>query len=110
MPSTLLTRRNAILAIGSNDLLKVAKAKPKPQPAVRQQPVEAAQEESVSLAEAVLPETPAKPAKKNAELEIGSMAWLDYCDKKYASFNRKTGTYTSHSGVARRCVVTARLQ
>lgn len=40
------------------------------------------------------------------KLQPGSAAWLDYCDSKYASFNRETGTYVSYKGVARRCLVT----
>jgi hypothetical protein len=91
---------------------QVAKVKPKAnaKPARTEKPVEPAQEESVSLAEAVLPETTPPPPRRKPKLEAGSVAWLDYCDKKYASFNRRTGTYTSHSGVERKCVVSARLQ
>lgn len=36
----------------------------------------------------------------------GSQAWNDYCDRKYASFDRSTGTYKSNSGKRRRCTVT----
>jgi len=45
----------------------------------------------------------AKP--KPAVLIAGSPDWNDYCSKKYVSFNAKTGTYTSKTGVERRCVV-----
>ena len=34
----------------------------------------------------------------------GSDAWNAYCAKKYASFDAKTGTYTSRSGKQRPCV------
>ena len=44
-------------------------------------------------------------AEPIAKLEPGSDAWNDYCDKKYSSFNRETGTYTSFTGKERRCVV-----
>jgi hypothetical protein len=44
---------------------------------------------------------PAKPVK----LEPGSPAWNEYCNKKYTSFNAKTGTYTSRTGVERKCLV-----
>ncbi|MFO1033966.1 MAG: BA14K family protein [Hyphomicrobiales bacterium] len=37
----------------------------------------------------------------------GSAAWLDYCDRKYASFDRSTGTYQSYNGVQRKCKVTS---
>jgi BA14K-like protein len=39
------------------------------------------------------------------KLQPGSEAWNNYCTNKYASFNTKTGTYTSKTGVARKCVV-----
>ena len=38
------------------------------------------------------------------KLVAGSEAWKDYCDKKYNSFNRTTGMYTSKSGKLRPCV------
>ncbi len=40
------------------------------------------------------------------KLVPGSAAWLDYCDRKYASFNRDTGTYKSYKGIERKCLVT----
>jgi hypothetical protein len=111
---------------------QVAKRKPKPKAATAETPVEPAQEDSVSLAEAILPDEPPPPSRKkkkkkpeegvivlpdtppppkrNQKLTEGSLAWLDYCDRKYASFNRATGTYTSHSGVERKCLVTANFQ
>jgi hypothetical protein len=87
---------------------QVAKAKPKPKPIVEVQAkaVEAAAAE-VDVAAAVVN---AKPARKKAKPEEGSVAWLDYCEKKYASFNRKKGTYISRSGVERKCLVTSRSQ
>jgi BA14K-like protein len=39
------------------------------------------------------------------KLQPGSEAWNNYCTNKYASFNTETGTYTSKTGVARKCVV-----
>ena len=36
----------------------------------------------------------------------GSEAWNEYCAAKYVSFNPDTGTYNSHTGKERRCVVT----
>jgi BA14K-like protein len=46
-----------------------------------------------------------KPAAKE-EMTPGSDEWNTYCDNKYASFNKETGTYTSFTGKDRRCVVT----
>ena len=52
---------------------------------------------------------PAKPAPTKTaiqkKLQPGSEAWNNYCTTKYASYNVKTGTYTSKTGVARKCVV-----
>jgi hypothetical protein len=45
-------------------------------------------------------------AKPKVELEPGSEAWNEYCAAKYKSFNPDTGTYNSHTGKERRCVVT----
>ncbi len=85
---------------------KVAKAKAKPKPAEAIEP--APTEESVSLAEVDLNNDPAQPTtSKKARLKVGSVAWLDYCEKKYASFNRETGTYRSYTGVERKCLVTS---
>jgi hypothetical protein len=36
----------------------------------------------------------------------GSEAWKNYCDKKYTSFDRKTGMYKSLTGKVRPCLVT----
>jgi hypothetical protein len=40
-------------------------------------------------------------------LEPGSAEWNDYCQKKYVSFDVSKGTYTSKTGVERKCLVTA---
>jgi BA14K-like protein len=40
-----------------------------------------------------------------AKLVPGSDAWNNYCTNKYSSFNVNTGTYTSKTGVTRKCVV-----
>jgi BA14K-like protein len=52
---------------------------------------------------------PAEPqtttASAKLKLEPGSENWNTYCANKYTSFNAKTGTYTSRSGVERKCVV-----
>jgi BA14K-like protein len=52
------------------------------------------------------PETIAEKPAKQVELVEGSDEWNAYCDSKYASFNKETGTYMSHTGKERRCIVT----
>ncbi len=108
-------------------------AKPKPVAAVKPEPIAEEQlpEPAVIVAPDIAP--PVKPAKQASQpeepkkktllarffkrkitpeaiepgkLTPGSAAWLDYCDKKYASFNRDTGTYQSYKGVERKCLVT----
>ena len=84
--------------------LQVATAKlPKPAAKKQSKPGKAIAAEVEVAAVAVAPQ----PARKKPKLDEGSVAWLDYCDKKYASFNRKTGTYKSRSGVDRKCLVTS---
>ena len=50
--------------------------------------------------------TPATNLAKT-KLEVGSGDWNTFCANKYTSFNVKTGTYTSHTGVERKCVISA---
>lgn len=84
-----------------------AKPKPKPQPvAAQEEAVEAAPEAVDISAAAVSPPL----AQKKQKLVVGSVAWLDYCDRKYASFDRGKGTYRSFSGIERKCRVTANSQ
>ncbi len=53
------------------------------------------------------PDVPdAAPVGKAGKPAPGTSAWLDYCDRKYASFNRETGTYKSYKGIERKCLVT----
>jgi hypothetical protein len=44
--------------------------------------------------------------KLKLKLEPGTEAWNEYCAAKYKSFNPDTGTYNSHTGKERRCIVT----
>lgn len=44
--------------------------------------------------------------KPKLKLEPGTEAWNEYCAAKYKSFNPDTGTYNSHTGKERRCIVT----
>jgi BA14K-like protein len=50
--------------------------------------------------------TPA-PVVQIASPVAGSADWNIYCANKYTSFNPKTGTYMSKTGVERKCVVSA---
>ena len=55
------------------------------------------------------PETSEEAAavvKPKLKLEPGTEAWNEYCAAKYKSFNPDTGTYNSHTGKERRCIVT----
>jgi hypothetical protein len=47
---------------------------------------------------------------KKPNLKEGSPEWYDYCDRKYASFDRRSGKYISKTGVERKCLVTADFQ
>lgn len=49
----------------------------------------------------------AKVAPTKSKILVGTPEWLDYCARKYTSFNREKGTYTSKTGVERKCLVTA---
>jgi BA14K-like protein len=48
---------------------------------------------------------PAPASSKLVQLKPGSADWNTYCTNKYTSFNAKTGTYMSKTGVERKCVV-----
>lgn len=63
---------------------------------------------AVASAEVPAPAPRKKTAAAKGTLVPGSKAWADYCDKKYASFDRRTGTYRSLKGVARPCKVAKR--
>ena len=51
------------------------------------------------------PQTTSTLASAKLKLETGSDNWNTYCANKYTSFNVKKGTYTSHKGVERKCIV-----
>jgi BA14K-like protein len=58
------------------------------------------------LAEPIKKKKSVAVAASSAALVPGSDAWNEYCDKKYASFDRQSGTYTSRTGKIKRCLVT----
>ncbi len=68
-------------------------------------PVQKKKVASIKQPEPVV-EKPAAKVEAKAELVEGTDAWNAYCDNKYASFNKETGTYKSHTGKERRCIVT----
>jgi len=49
------------------------------------------------------PEKPVKKAKAKGKPEPGTQAWNNACDRRYRSFNPKTGNYKSLSGKWRKC-------
>jgi BA14K-like protein len=57
-----------------------------------------------------VPDKTAEPAAEKSvarvAMEEGSDEWNAYCANKYVSFNKDTGTYKSHTGKERHCVVT----
>jgi BA14K-like protein len=79
-----------------------AKAK-KPAPKPKAKPLAPAQAAKASATAAI---SPLQEPKAVPKLEQGSAAWLAYCKKKYVSFSASKGTYTSKSGVERKCLVT----
>ena len=52
------------------------------------------------------PAVPAKTKTASGAPEVGSAEWNAYCAKKYSSFDAKTGTYQSLTGVKRKCLYT----
>ena len=60
----------------------------------------------VASVEGATAEPTAKVAGAKPKLAPGSAAWLDYCERKYTSFNRAKGTYLSKTGVERKCLIT----
>lgn len=65
-------------------------------------------ETDVAAVEETAPPTKKKKPAARGTLVPGSKAWADYCDKKYASFDRRTGTYRSLKGQVRPCKVARR--
>jgi len=53
----------------------------------------------------VVPARDSSRKKRTPILTTGSVAWNNYCAGKYASFNPATGTYRSHSGKQKPCLV-----
>ncbi len=77
---------------------------------VKKPQVKVAAPQNIPPEPVVVKTAPPKIAKtaetgKSAQLQTNTPAWVEYCTKKYTSFNVKTGTYTSRTGVERKCLV-----
>jgi hypothetical protein len=85
-------------------IVRVAKA-----PVPKASPVKAAAKVSPPAVKPLTkkPATEAKSVVVLPDLKPGSAEWIDYCRKKYVSFDAAKGTYTSLTGIERRCLVTA---
>jgi hypothetical protein len=81
----------------------VAKVKPKPLPKPKQvvtpAGIKTKDVKKVAVAEV-------KVAAETRKPEPGTPAWIDYCTRKYVSFNPAKGTYLSKTGLERKCLVT----
>lgn len=51
------------------------------------------------------PEKPVKKAKAKGKPEPGTQAWNNACDRRFRSFNPKTGLYKSYNGRWRKCQI-----
>lgn len=87
-------------------------AAPAPEPAADTQQTDEAVVEEVDNQADIPPDEPApeKPVKKakakgKAKIEPGTQAWNNACDRRYRSFNPKTGLYKSLTGKWRKCQV-----
>ena len=50
-------------------------------------------------------EQPVGSIKRSANLAVGSADWVSYCQSKYKSFDRRTGTFLGHDGQRHMCTV-----
>jgi outer membrane biosynthesis protein TonB len=107
------------------EAVETADVEPLPEPAVIVAPDIEPPQKPAKVTRSAQPTPSAQPTKKtllakffprkaaavavpeaSGKLTPGSPAWLDYCENKYASFNRETGTYQSYKGIERKCRVT----
>jgi BA14K-like protein len=73
-----------------------------PEPVAEPAPKQKAKPKVTKVAERKSKSTSAAKAASK-KLVPGTDEWNDYCDRKYNSFNRQSGTYMSRSGKIRRC-------
>jgi hypothetical protein len=83
-----------------------------PEPAADTEPTDEVVVEDVNSDAEIPPDeaAPEKPVKKakakgKSKIEPGTQAWNNACDRRYRSFNPKTGLYKSNSGRWRKCQV-----
>jgi hypothetical protein len=50
-------------------------------------------------------EEPVGSINRTANLAVGSDGWVSYCQSKYKSFDRRTGTFLGHDGKRHMCAV-----
>jgi hypothetical protein len=50
-------------------------------------------------------EEPVGSINRSANLSVGSADWVSYCQSKYRSFDRRTGTFLGHDGNRHMCAV-----
>jgi BA14K-like protein len=50
-------------------------------------------------------EEPVGSVRRTANLTVGSAGWVSYCQSKYKSFDRRTGTFLGHDGKRHMCAV-----
>jgi hypothetical protein len=95
---------------------KIAAVKPsKPEPVIvaatpiKENPKKKLKKPAAEIAtvEGATAEPTAKAASAKPKLTPGSAEWLNYCERKYTSFDRAKGTYLSKTGVERKCLITA---
>jgi hypothetical protein len=97
----------------SDCLLRYSAAAPEPAAKPAEKPKSKAAEKPVPkpVAKPKLPKPAPVVEEKVAaaipKLKPGSPQWTAYCKKKYTSFNVAKGTYTSKTGIERKCLVTA---
>lgn len=82
------------------------KVKPKPKSVAAIKPAKPKVELKTEANTETVPDTKVV-AKVVSKLEPGSAEWTAYCKQKYVSFDESKGTYTSKTGVERKCMVTA---
>jgi BA14K-like protein len=88
----------------------VAVAPSKPQPVASKvipKPKSKKPTTEVATVEGTTAEPTAKADVAKPKPVVGGPEWLDYCTRKYTSFDKKKGTYLSKTGVERKCLVTA---
>lgn len=88
----------------------VAVAPPKPQPVAAEVATKKKLKKpsaEIATVEGTTVEPTAKANVTKPKPVAGSPEWLEYCARKYTSFDKAKGTYLSKTGVERKCLVTS---